>query len=370
MRNDKSISRRKFLGVAAGATGAAAVGPWAPGALADRGRGRRGGDRLLPKDRLAVQLFTLRNRISTLGFGPVFQELAAIGYKWVEFAGYGAPDTNIPNPNPPPTNIPDVAKLRSLLRQNRLRGIGSHIGVTQFRDNLEQVLDDAETLGLRYIGTASEPDQLFPTAERQSVDAYRRAAEAYNAFGAAAKARGMRFYHHNHSSEFAVVDGIRLYDVLMEETDPKLVFFQLDIFWAYVGATGAPAVTTPTGSKSWFPNFDPTELVWDQPERFPLFHAKDGVRTEVGSPTTFGWQFVDPGDGNVPLWSLFNGLETDEHFYIVERDNHNFPGPAPPAGEPRNNAQLETARRGFEYLAGLRERHFGDDDRRGDDDDD
>jgi sugar phosphate isomerase/epimerase len=357
----KSISRRKFIGVAAGATGAAAIGPWAPGAAAHGRHRGRGGDRLLPKDRIAVQLFTLRNRIGALGFEQVFSELAEIGYKWVEFAGYGAPDTNVPNPNPPPTTIPDLERLRTFLKRYRLKGIGSHIGVTQFRDNLEQVLDDAETLGLRYIGTASEPDQLFPAAERQSVDAYRRAAEAYNGFGAAARARGMRFYHHNHSSEFAVVDGTRLYDVLMQETDPRLVFFQLDIFWAYVGATGAPAVPTPTGEKSWFPNFDPIELVWDQPERFPLFHAKDGVRTEVGTPTRFGWQFTDPGDGNVPLWALFNGLETDEHYYIVERDDHNFPGPPPPAGDARNAAQLETARRGYEYLAGLRERHGEDD---------
>lgn len=356
MEDKRKLNRGRFLGTAAGAAAGASLSPWAPAALAhgDRRRGR-GGDRLLPKDRIGVQLFTLRNRISDLGFEQVFRELAEIGYKWVEFAGYSAPDTNVPNPTPPPATIPSVENIRRLLRRYRLRGIGSHIGVTQFRDNLTQVLDDAETLGLRYIGTASEPDQLFPAAERQTIDAYRRAAEAYNTFGAAARARGMRFYHHNHSSEFAVVNGTRLYDVLMDETDPRLVFFQLDIFWAYVGATGAPEVATPSGMKSWFPNFDPTELVWSQPERFPLFHAKDGVRTEVGQPTSFGWQFVDPGDGNVPLWELFNGLETDEHYYIVERDNHNYPGPAPPAGPARNDAQLATAQRGYEYLAALRE---------------
>ena len=360
MEDERKLNRGAFLGTAAGAAAGATLTPWAPSALAhDDRRRRRSGDRLLPRDRIAVQLFTLRNRIAALGFEQVFRELADIGYKEVEFAGYSAPDTNIPNPTPPPATIPSVENIRTLLRRYRLKGVGSHIGVTQFRDNLEQVLDDAETLGLRYIGTASEPDQLFPAAERQTVDAYRRAAEFYNTFGAAAKARGMRFYHHNHSSEFAVVDGTRLYDVLMEETDPKLVFLQLDIFWAYVGATGAPEVATPSGMKSWFPNFDPTELVWGQPERFPLFHAKDGVRTEVGQPTSFGWQFVDPGDGNVPLWELFNGLETDEHHYIVERDNHNFPGPPPPAGDERNAAQLATAQRGFEYLAGLREQ--GDD---------
>ena len=356
MDDNRKLNRKRFIGAGAGAAAGAALTPWAPGALAQGGRDGGRGERLLPRDRIGVQLFTLRNRISALGFEQVFRELAAIGYKEIEFAGYSAPDTNIPNPTPPPATIPSVENIRTLLRRYRLKGIGSHIGVTQFRDTLEQVLDDAETLGLRYIGTASEPDQLFPSAERQTVDAYRRAAEFYNTFGAAARARGMRFYHHNHSSEFAVVDGTRLYDVLMEETDPKLVFLQLDIFWAYVGATGAPEVATPSGMKSWFPNFDPTELVWDQPERFPLFHAKDGVRTEVGQPTSFGWQFVDPGDGNVPLWELFNGLETDEHHYIVERDNHNFPGPPPAPGDERNAAQLATAERGFEYLADLRER--------------
>jgi sugar phosphate isomerase/epimerase len=357
MENRRRLNRRRFIGAGAGAAAGATLTPWAPGALA-HGRRRRGhrGERLLPKDRIAIQLFTLRNRIASVGFEQVFRELAEIGYAGVEFAGYSAPDTNIPNPTPPPTTIPSVENVARLLRRYRLKGVGSHIGVTQFRDNLEQVLDDAETLGLRYIGTASEPDQLFPAAERQTPDAYRRAAELYNQFGAAARARGMRFYHHNHSSEFAVVDGVRLYDVLMEETDPRLVYLQLDIFWAYVGATGAPEVATPSGMKSWFPNFDPTELVWENEERFPLFHAKDGIRTEVGQPTSFGWQFVDAGDGNVPLWELFNGLDTDDHWYIVERDNHNFPPPGVPAGEPRNAAQLLTAQRSYEYLVDLRER--------------
>jgi sugar phosphate isomerase/epimerase len=96
------------------------------------------------------------------------------------------------------------------------------------------------------------------------VDGYRRAAEDFNRFGAAARKRGMRFYQHNHSGEFAVENGTRLYDVILEETDPRLVFFELDIFWAYVG-------------QSRFPGFRPHEYPWHMPERFPLFHVKDGI---------------------------------------------------------------------------------------------
>src|SRR2546425_145426 len=67
-----------------------------------------------------------------------------------------------------------------------------------FAQNLTKVLDDAQALGLRHIGTASGPGRYGNT-----VDAWKRAAEEFNAYGAAAKARGMKFYQHNHSDEFA-----------------------------------------------------------------------------------------------------------------------------------------------------------------------
>jgi len=106
-----------------------------------------------------------------------------------------------------------------------------------FETQLEQVLDDAVEIGLPYVGTASAPGARYG----ETVDGYRRAAEDFNGYGAAARERGLRFYQHNHSGEFAVENGTRLYDVVLEETDPRLVFFELDIFWAYVGQSRYPA---------------------------------------------------------------------------------------------------------------------------------
>jgi hypothetical protein len=61
----------------------------------------------------------------------------------------------------------------------------------------------------------------------------------------------VRFYQHNHSGEFAIdpTTGIRLYDTILAETDPDLVFFELDIFWAYVGQPASWASTR--SSSSW-----------------------------------------------------------------------------------------------------------------------
>ena len=190
------------------------------------------------------------------------------------------------------------------------------------------MLDDAEEIGLPYIGTASRPGQRYG----ETVDGYRRAAEDFNRFGAAARARGLRFYQHHHSEEFALENGTRLYDVLLEETDPRLVFFEFEIFWSHVG-------------QSRFPGFKPHEYPWNMPERFPLFHVKDGIDysgaettvtrrpgpTHPGGTSRIAWVMTDVGDGDIAFEPFFCGLDTDDHHYIVERDT--APDPvANPAG--------------------------------------
>lgn len=335
MGNDTKLSRRGFVGAATGAAAAASLGPFVP-AAAGHG-GRDGGDRLLPRGRIGIQLFTVRDQVGALGFAEVFARLSKMGYREIEFAGYSAQGRRWTND-----------ELRRLLRRYGLKGIGSHVNyfsadpaAYSFVTQLEQVLDDAEEIGLPYIGTASRPGQRYG----ETVDGYRRAAEDFNRFGAAARKRGMRFYQHNHSEEFAVEGGTRLFDVLMEETDPRLVFFEQDIFWAHVG-------------QSRFPGFRPHEYPWDQPKRFPLFHVKDGVDftgappPKLPGPSSFGWQMTDVGDGDIAYEPYLCGLDTDDHHYIVERDT----APDAVANPP---GSFSTAQRSYDYLAGLRERRGG-----------
>ena len=113
------LSRRNMLGVAAGATaaallGAAAAPAGAATATAALGRGRP----VLPPGRLGIQLYSVRDKVSTLGFAPVFAELRKYGYDEVEFAGYTQGSAG------PIT----LAQLRRLARDNGLNPIGSHVG--------------------------------------------------------------------------------------------------------------------------------------------------------------------------------------------------------------------------------------------------
>ncbi|MEV6246681.1 sugar phosphate isomerase/epimerase [Streptomyces sp. NPDC051742] len=317
------LSRRNMLGVAAGATAAALLGAAATPAAATAGasagtspetRGNGHGRPVLPPGRLGIQLYSLRDKVATLGFAAVFAELQKYGYDEVEYAGYGQGAAG-------PLSL---AELRSLTRDHGLRGIGSHVGYYSadpkaytFAQNLDRVLDDAAALGLPHIGTASGPWRYGST-----VDGWKRCAEEFNRFGAAARERGMKFYQHNHSEEFSFATDrpdVRLYDVLLAETDPDLVHLEMDVFWAYVGQHRYS--TRPDGTPA---PFDPLDYVLAQPHRFPLFHVKDGDRDDSVVP--YGYRMTDVGDGDIDYRRFISAVNRthhgrNAHHWQTERDN-------------------------------------------------
>ncbi|MDH6213196.1 sugar phosphate isomerase/epimerase family protein [Streptomyces pseudovenezuelae] len=333
------LSRRGMLGVAAGATAAALLGAAATPATAAEstsagaasgGRGRP----VLPPGRLGIQLYSLRDKVSTLGFAPVFAELEKYGYDEVEFAGYTQGSAG------PIT----LAQLKRLARSHGLNPIGSHVGyyaddpnAYTFAQNLTKVLDDAQALGLKHIGTASGPFRYGST-----VDAWKRAAEEFNTYGAAAKKRGMKFYQHNHSDEFGFASDdpkVRLYDVLLAETDPDLVFLEMDIFWAYAGQFRFSI--RPDGKPA---PFDPLRYVLKQPHRYPLFHVKDGVSDPSNE---FGYRMVDVGDGDIDYQKFISAVsrlrgERLAHHWQTEHD--------------QPTESFTFARRSSAYLHSLREK--------------
>lgn len=335
------LARRGFLGVAAGATAAllgtqqaqaAGTGPATGPAVAGHGRP------VVPRGRLGIQLYTLRDQTSSIGFARVFEELARYGYDEVEFAGYTQGSAGAIT----------LRQLKRLLRDNGLRGIGSHVGYYSsdpkaytFATNLTQVLDDAQALGLPYVGTASGPDRYGNT-----VDGWKRAAEDFNTYGAAAKARGMRFYQHNHAEEFAFATDdpkVRLYDVLLAETDPDLVRLEMDIYWAYVAQYRFSK--RPDGTPA---PFEPLDYVLADPARYPLFHVKDGEHDEAERD---GYRMVDVGDGDLDYRRFINRVERlhgrSKHNWLVERDDA-VDSAVNPAGS------LSTARRSAAHLRHLR----------------
>jgi sugar phosphate isomerase/epimerase len=301
MNMQRTFSRRTLIGSGAGVA-ATAVAARAPAAFASlESTDTFGGPGLLPADRIGLQLYSVRDQVSSVGFAAVLAAVAEMGYKNVEFAGYTQGTT------PEIT----VAQLRQLLDANGLKAIGSHLSITPMSDaEMQQALDDAQVLGIPQIGVSF----VVPTSGT-TVSGWQTLADTYNHYGQLAAARGIGFYLHNHFQEWSQCSDnpmMRGEDVLLAECDPRYVFFEMDIYWAYVGQYMF-------GSQAPF-TFDPLlDYALPKRDRYKLWHVKDGKKNQT-SPE--GYDIIECGQGNIDFEHFFCTVgQIDTHQFIHENDN-------------------------------------------------
>ena len=150
--------------------------------------------------------------------------------------------------------------FRQELDRAGLRATAMHVGYERMRDSLDAALAEAETLGARNIGVAWIPHEGSYTPEMA-----RATAADFNRWGQAARERGLRFFYHTHGYEFEpAADGTVPFDVLVQETDPENVTFEMDVFWVA------------------HPGQDPAALLRKHPDRWKLMHIKDMKQGTVG----------------------------------------------------------------------------------------
>ncbi|WP_406385391.1 sugar phosphate isomerase/epimerase family protein [Streptomyces sp. NBC_01618] len=263
-------TRRTFLATAVGA--AAATGLATASAT---GAERR---RRIPPSGIGMHLYTMRTPLAT-DFRGTLERLAEIGYATVGVSG---------------RHGHSAADIRRMLDETRLRAVLEHVGYDTVRGaGLPQALEDIHTLGGKWIVVPSLPGRLHSPA------GYREVAREFNRVGLAARESGLKLLYHNHGLDHQVVDGVSLYDILLAETDPELVGFELDLYWAANGGASAPG-----------------ELFVRHPRRFPALHVKDmapnGDFADVGSGVLdFPAMFDTARRGGVKQWLVEHDSPAD-----------------------------------------------------------
>jgi sugar phosphate isomerase/epimerase len=249
-------TRRQFIHstvaslIAAGTAGSSRLAALQSGAVTARGA---------LKAPVGLQLYSLRHIFKQ---GDVAGTLAMVrdwGIKDVELAGtYGMSGDD----------------FAGLLKKTGLQAVSTHGDFNKLAEAADAVVADARTFGVRYLGCAWIPhEKRFGIAEAEN------AARVFSAAGKKANAAGLRFFYHLHGYEFQPGPAGTLFDTIAGQTDPSLVAFEMDVFWAVRGGA------------------DPVALFKKYPGRFELTHLKDmqkGLAT--GDPTGHA-----PDESNVPL---------------------------------------------------------------------
>ena len=351
------LNRRQFLAATTGMAAAAAV--TAPSALATTGSNGV----LIPSGKRGIILYTVRDAVSrdpnssefASGFKEVLEELARIGYKQIEFAGYNqnanAPGGNVNNPA-------GAALLRTWLDDNGLEAEGNHGNIPgSITDatiaSFDAACEIANILGMGHIGTGSDP-----TGSAYLAD-WELAAERWNFFGARAASHGLKLYTHNHDIAYSFLldsgpldalgrptrsSGVRRLEHFLANTDPAYVFLEMDVYWAHVAQYKHHTYTAPDGT-SVQDIFDPAATVAAQTTRFPLFHAKDGVR-DTSVPN--GYVMTPFGEGDIDYATFFGAVGAKGyHNPMWEQDTA-------PGGSTNPGQSLAFAQLSYDNMAALR----------------
>jgi sugar phosphate isomerase/epimerase len=204
-------------------------------------------------------------------------------------------------------------QFRAQLDAHGLRAVSSHFSYESLQADLPKVIADARALGSTNVVVPGIPHKgVF------DADAARKAAADFNSWGRTLNAAGMRLLYHPHGAEFEPLpDGGTGFDVLMRQTDPSLVYFEMDVFWiAYAGQ-------------------DPVAVLAKYPGRWKMFHLKDvrkGAKTGIFTGHAPIGDFVAIGTGQID-WPavLAEGRKLGIEYSFIEDESSDPAANIPPS---------------------------------------
>jgi sugar phosphate isomerase/epimerase len=187
----------------------------------------------------------------------------------------------------------------ALLKANHLRAVAGHFSYDDLKKDPEKVAKEAKALGLQYAGTA-----WVPHTGQITEQWVRDTAKVFNQAGEVLAKHGIKFFYHNHGYEFVPHGDGTLFDLLMAETKPEFVCYEMDVMWTV------------------FPGQDPVKLMEKYGKRWQLMHIKDlkkGVETGSLSGGTDHKNGVVIGTGQTDWPALLRASQkAGVKYYFIE----------------------------------------------------
>ena len=214
---------------------------------------------------VGLQLYTLRDQLPKDVKG-VIAKVAQAGYKEVETFGYSKKGGHWGL---------STKEFKSLLSSHGLTTPSGHYGMDQLLgedkwDDVKDYIETAKILGQEYV-TCPYVNEKF----RKTPDDFKRIAEKLNKAAELCKKSGLKLAYHNHNFEFEPVNGTMLYNVLLKETNPALVHFEMDLYWVVRAGQ------------------DPVKWMRENPHRITMVHVKDMDKAEPNLNTEVGKGSID-----------------------------------------------------------------------------
>lgn len=254
-----------------------------------------------PKKEVCIQLYSLRTILDGVNkdgkvsesYTKLLKDLADMGYTSVETANY---DNGKFYGRTPQQFKEDCEKAGlKVLSAHTNRGLSDQeLASGDFTAAMKwwkQCIADHKAAGMEYIVC---PWMGVPKTMKDLLTQ----CKYLNEIGKLCKQSGIKFGYHNHSHEFQKVEGKTMYDVMLENTDPEYVFFEMDVFWTVWGQNS------------------PVNYFKKYPGRFKMFHIKD--YREIGQSGMVGYDAIFNNADKAGMENFVVELEQSEAPSIVD----------------------------------------------------
>ena len=181
-----------------------------------------------------------------------------MGYDGVELFG---PNLELP-----------ISELKGLLEEYRLDAVSMHVNADQVLERMPY----AKALGMKFIGIG-----MHPMMNEEDVYAF---AKTLNELGEACGKEGLTVTYHNHTQEFGSYGKERIIDILIKETNPEHVGFELDAGWC--AAAGV----------------DPLDFIKKNSGRICLVHIKESSET-IGVQKYVDYKALEKDENGAPIFT-------------------------------------------------------------------
>ena len=212
--------------------------------------------------KIGIQLFSLPSLLDE-DFRAAIEMLARIGYREIEMYGpfpFSAPSAQLrwdfitPSLGFSGSGYfgHTASEVKAILEDNNMTVPAIHTDLETLQTRMGQLGEAGDALGFTYVGLPAIPEE-----KRENLDDYRRMADEFNTIGEEAIKVNLKFSYHNHGYGLSEMEGLIPLKVILDHTDPSLVFFEMDVYWTTAGGA------------------DPIQYLESYPKRYHLMHLKD-----------------------------------------------------------------------------------------------
>lgn len=248
-----------------------------------------------PRKDMCVQMYSARSILTDENYADLLKTIASMGYTAVETASYDAENGLIYG------DKPEV--FRKKVEAAGMKVLSAHVSRGLSREELESGdLTEALKWWDKCIQVHKEAGMKYLVTPWMGLQENLKHLQVYcdylNEVGRRCKAAGMAYGYHNHAYEFEKVEDQVMYDYLLQHTDPQLVFFQMDVYWAVIGKAS------------------PVDYFERYPGRFRMLHIKD--EWEVGQSGMVGFDAIFKNADKAGLEDFVVEIERYKHEDILE----------------------------------------------------